>query len=245
MKNRLLRLSAATTPATVTARITDEDGDERNINIAGEHPLTLYVDKREIITLMTLGQMPEALAVGWLRNQQLITSLDDVEEVIVDWEVNVAAVRTRRGLKMSAEEERKTVTSGCGQGSMFSRLLENVETVQFNRSPLLNTAALRDMLRQLRERDTVYKTAGAVHGCALAAHDGERAHLLTFVEDIGRHNAVDAVSGWMWLNDVGGDDKVFYTTGRLTSEMVIKCAQMRIPYLVSHLLFSGGEYFSE
>ena len=270
MKHGLPRLSAAQIPATVVARVTDESGNERKTNIAGERPLTLYVDKREIITLMTLGQMPEALTIGWLRNQQMIESLDDVEEVIVDWEVDAAAVRTRHGLTTTAAEERKTITSGCGQGSMFSRLLENVEAVQFNRSPRLSVAVLQDLLRQIRERDTVYKAAGAVHGCALATHDGKTARILAFVEDIGRHNAVDTIAGWMWLNNISSDGKVFYTTGRLTSEMVIKCAQMRVPYLASrsgttqmgyeiankvgitmlgralnrrHLLFSGGEYF--
>ncbi|MGU9951545.1 MAG: formate dehydrogenase accessory sulfurtransferase FdhD [Gammaproteobacteria bacterium WSBS_2016_MAG_OTU1] len=262
-------LSCAQTPATVTTTAIDEDGVKRTVGIAGEYPLTLYVDGGEIVTLMTLGRMPEALAIGWLRNQRAIESIGELEEVIVDWEVNAVAVCTRAGdgLTMS---DKKTITSGCGQGTMFGDLMEEIDTVKFTRTQKFTAAVLANLLSLIREYDTVYKEAGAVHACALAAFDGEQCTIKIFVEDVGRHNAVDAIAGWMWLHDVCGDDKIFYTTGRLTSEMVIKCAQMQIPYLVSrsgltrmglevakktgitmigravnkrYLLFSGAEHF--
>lgn len=225
-------LSNETVAATLPVTVRREDGKTQTIDIAGERALALYVNKRELITLMTLGQMPEALAVGWLLSQRLIKHADDIEEVRVDWEVNAAAVYTRVPLQ-TPPDARRTVTSGCGQGTMFSRLMEEVETLTFKRAPLFTARALTSLLEQVRQRDTVYKRAGAVHACALAEQDGETASLLCFVEDIGRHNAADAIAGWMQLNAVRGDGKVFYTTGRLTSEMVIKCAQMGIPYLVS------------
>lgn len=255
---------------TIRTTVAGDSGRMQQIEIAGEHALGLYVDKRELVTLMTLGQMPEALAVGWLLSQRFIASAEEVEEVHVDWEVGVAAVYTHQGIA-SLLDERRTVTSGCGQGTMFTRLMEEVEAVQFKRMPLFGAPALFDLLQHIRAQDTVYKRAGAVHACALAEQDGRRTRLLCFVEDIGRHNAADAIAGWMQLNDVAGDGKVFYTTGRLTSEMVIKCAQMRIPYLVSrsgttamgyqvankvgltmlgrainrrYLLFSGAEHFA-
>lgn len=226
------RVSNSAIDPTLRVKVSGEGGKAQEVEIPGEHALSLYVDKRELITLMTLGQMPEALAIGWLLSQRLIACASEVEEVRVDWEVSAAAVYTRHGIAEQLDA-RRTVTSGCGQGTMFSRLMEEVEEVQFVRQPQFAAPALFDLLRLIRERDTVYKRAGAVHCCALAAQDGGTARLLCFVEDIGRHNAADAIAGWMQLNDISGSGKVFYTTGRLTSEMVIKCAQMRIPYLVS------------
>ena len=225
------KISRAQKSPVAQADAVDETGARRQTSIAGEEPLTLYADGREIITLMTLGMMPEELAVGWLRNQAAVESIADIEEVMVDWEVNAAAVWTRRGL--SPLSEKKTATSGCGQGTMFGDLMEKVEQVQFTRDRPLTAAGLTDLLSAIRGRDTVYKAAGAVHSCALAEARGDSCEVLVFAEDVGRHNAVDAIAGWMWLHDVGGGGKAFYTTGRLTSEMVIKCAQMEIPYLVS------------
>ena len=223
----------AAAPAVVEARVADENGEQKTVCIAGEYPLTLYVDKREVATLMTLGQMPAALAIGWLRNQQLITALDELEEVRVDWEAGAVAVYTRAGNFLANDDERRVITSGCGQGSMFAKLMDDIKNCEFKRGAPLAAAAVANLLAQLRERPTIYKNAGAVHGCALASHNGGEATPLCFVEDIGRHNAVDSIAGWMWLNNINGDDKIFYTTGRLTSEMVIKCAQMGAPYLVS------------
>lgn len=227
------RLTRSSAEETVEACVIDSDGRSRTVRLPGEYPLTLYVDRSELVTLMTLGQMPEALAVGYLRNQRLVGSLDEIVSVDVDWEVSAAAVVTRSGIA-GADLSRRTVTSGCGQGTMFGEALGDLDGVELSRGGPLRAGELRDVIARVRDLDTVYKEAGAVHGCGLFARCGEGPpELLLYVEDIGRHNAVDAIAGWMWLNGVGGEDKVFYTTGRLTSEMVIKCAQIRVPFLVS------------
>jgi FdhD protein len=197
-------------------------------SIAGEHPLTLYVDKREIVTLMTLGHAPEALVIGYLRNQRLVKSLDEIRAVQVDWETDAVAVTTRQRRKLALGK--RTVTSGCGQGTVFGDLMEEVDQIRLREDLKLTDESLFVLLDKVRRHETIYKQAGAVHGCALADTRGE---ILMFVEDVGRHNAVDAIAGFMWLDAIDGSDKVFYTTGRLTSEMVIKCVQMRIPFLVS------------
>jgi FdhD protein len=224
-------LTNAARPATFEVEAYNEAGEMVPTAIAGEHPLTLYLDKREIVTLMTLGHAPEALIIGYLRNQRLVDSVDDIASVQVDWETESAAVVTR-GRKKGIEERirKKTVTSGCGQGTMFGDLMEEVEKINLRKDVSLTDANLFALIEKVRKHETIYKQAGAVHGCALASTEGE---ILMFVEDVGRHNAVDAIAGFMWLDAIDGADKVFYTTGRLTSEMVIKCAQMRIPFLVS------------
>ena len=224
------KLTAARRPLTFEVEALNERGELLTSAIAGEHPLTIYVDKREVVTLMTLGQTPEALALGYLRNQRLAQSVDEIEAVQVDWETGAVAITTRRGIKGLKERMKKrTVTTGCGQGTVFGDLMEEIDAVQLRDDVRLEEETLYALLDAIRRHETVYKSAGAVHGCALA--DG--AHILYFVEDVGRHNAVDAIAGQMWLDGVDGSDKVFYTTGRLTSEMVIKAAQMRIPFLVS------------
>jgi FdhD protein len=264
-------LSDAARPATFTVSAHDEHGEQRDVAIAGEHPLTLYVDKRELVTLMTLGGAPEALAIGYLRNQRLIDRIEDIVSVQVDWDVDAVAVTTRNGLvDLEAKTAKKTTTTGCGQGTVFGDLMEEIDSVRLPAGATLTEAALFDLLDRVRLHETIYKQAGAVHGCALATNTPARAEILMFIEDVGRHNAVDAIAGRMWLDRLDGDDKIFYTTGRLTSEMVIKAAQMRIPFLVSrsgltqmghdiahkvgmtmigratnkhYLLFTGGERF--
>ncbi len=227
-------LTNAGRPATFTVEALNERGEALPTPIAGEHPLTLYVDKREIVTLMTLGQAPEALAIGYLRNQRLARSLDEIAAVQVDWETDSVAVKTRRGVKGLADKMKKrTVTTGCGQGTVFGDLMDEVESIKLRDDVQLSEETLYALLDLVRKHETIYKTAGAVHGCALATNDDGAAEIITFVEDVGRHNAVDAIAGQMWLEGVDGSDKIFYTTGRLTSEMVIKCAQMEIPFLVS------------
>jgi FdhD protein len=232
-------LTRAGRPLTYDVEAINERGEAVLQPIAGEHPLTLYVDKREIVTLMTLGQAPEALALGYLRNQRLARSLDEIAAVQVDWETDSVAVTTRAGLNgLDDMMKKRTVTTGCGQGTVFGDLMDEIDSVKLRDDVVLTDAALHALLEAVRLRETVYKSAGAVHGCALIENAAENAsdpaaRVLYFVEDVGRHNAVDAIAGQMWLDDVDGSDKVFYTTGRLTSEMVIKAAQMRIPFLVS------------
>lgn len=222
------QLTDAARPATFEVEAYNERGEMVPTSIAGEHPLTLYVDKREIVTLMTLGHAPEALVIGYLRNQRLVDSIDEIESVQVDWETDSAAVVTRA--KKELNIGKRTVTSGCGQGTVFGDLMEEVESIQLPKDVFLEDTDLFVLIENVRRYETIYKQAGAVHGCALATLKGE---ILMFIEDVGRHNAVDAIAGRMWLDGIDGSDKVFYTTGRLTSEMVIKCAQMRIPFLVS------------
>ena len=223
-------LSNAARPATFMVDALNETGAVEPTSIAGEHPLTLYVDKREIVTLMTLGAAPEALAIGYLRNQRLVKNIEDIISIQVDWDVNAAAVITKNGIADLAKKmEKRTVTTGCGQGTVFGDLMEEIDSIKLRDDVRLTEQTFFALLNEVRIHDTVYKQAGAVHGCALFQDN----KLLYFVEDVGRHNAVDAIAGMMWLDHVDGSDKTFYTTGRLTSEMVIKAAQMRIPFLIS------------
>ena len=264
-------LTDAARPSTFNVAAVDENGETRDTPIAGEHPLTVYVDKREILTLMTLGAAPEALAIGYLRNQRLLDKLEDIVSVQVDWEVNSVVINTRNGLKdLDARLGKRTTTSGCGQGTVFGDMMAEIDSVRLPPGAVLSRSTLYALLDRVRVHETIYKQAGAVHGCALATNGVGASEILYFVEDVGRHNAVDAIAGKMWLDRVDGGDKIFYTTGRLTSEMVIKAAQMGIPFLVSRsgltqmgyeiaqtvgitmigratgkhfLLFSGGERF--
>jgi len=227
-------LSDAARPSTFNVKSVDENGETRDTPIAGEHPLTLYVDKREILTLMTLGAAPEALAIGYLRNQRLLDRIEDIVSVQVDWDVNAVVITTRSGLKdLEAKLGKRTTTSGCGQGTVFGDLMEEIDSVRLPGDATLTRSTLYALLDRVRVHETIYKQAGAVHGCALATNSDGASEILYFVEDVGRHNAVDAIAGMMWLDRVDGGDKIFYTTGRLTSEMVIKAAQMGIPFLVS------------
>jgi FdhD protein len=227
-------LTEAARPSTFEVHAIDENGETRATSIAGEHPLTLYIDKHELLTIMTLGAAPEALAIGYLRNQRLLERIEDVVSVQVDWDVNAVAVTTRSGLKdLEAKTAKRTKTTGCGQGTVFGDLMDEIDAVRLPAGATLSRSALYALMERVRQHETIYKQAGAVHGCALATNNATSSEIIYFVEDVGRHNAVDAIAGRMWLDRVDGGDKIFYTTGRLTSEMVIKAAQMEIPFLVS------------
>jgi FdhD protein len=183
---------------------------------------------------MTLGSAPELLVLGYLRNQRLVESVADLDSITVDWEVNAAAVKTRAGIERFDEKTAKrVVTTGCGQGTIFGDLMGDLDKVRLpavdEASARLSQGALYGLLDAVRRQESTYKSAGSVHGCALF----RQSEMLLFVEDVGRHNAIDTIAGWMWLNEVDGADKIFYTTGRLTSEMVIKSAQMGVPIVVS------------
>jgi len=228
------KLTRASKPLTFEVEAINERGEAVPTPIAGEHPLTLYIDKREIVTLMTLGQAPEALAIGYLRNQRLVRSIDEIAAVQVDWETASVAITTRKPLKgLDEKMKKRTVTTGCGQGTVFGDLMEEIDSIKLREDVTLTEDALHALLEAVRRHEAIYKEAGAVHGCSLASNTPDGVEILYFVEDVGRHNAVDAIAGQMWLDAVDGSDKIFYTTGRLTSEMVIKAAQMRIPFLVS------------
>jgi FdhD protein len=219
--------------------IQDEYGDRRVIHIPVERPLTVFVDKRELVTLMTLGASPELLVLGWLINQRLVDSVAEVESVSVDWDVSAAAVRTRSGIAdLEARTARRVVTTGCGQGTVFGDAMEQLGAMRLPdaASARIRQGQLAAMLETMRQRNSVHRKAGSVHGCALfSCRDVGRggSEMLMFVEDVGRHNAIDTIAGWMAMHGVAGGDKVFYTTGRLTSEMVMKAAQMGVPIVVS------------
>ncbi len=227
----LPRLSAAAAPLTHEVASLNEFGEREIVSIPAERPLTVYVDKRELVTLMTLGAHPEWLVLGYLRNQRLVRAIEEVESVTVDWEVGAAAVKTRSGIDAIEERTaRRVVTTGCGQGSVFGGLMDEVDAIALPEASITQSQ-LYGIVNTIRLQESTYKSAGSVHGCALFR--GEQ--MLLFVEDVGRHNAIDTIAGWMWLNPAHaqGADKVFYTTGRLTSEMVIKSAQMGVPIVVS------------
>jgi FdhD protein len=231
---RTPRLSSAQAELTQEIEVVDEFGQHRRVSIPAERALTVFVDKRELVTLMTLGAAPELLVLGYLRNQRLVASVDEIESITVDWEVQAAAVRTRAGISdIEQKTAQRVVTTGCGQGTVFGGLMDDLAALQLppstDLSARLSQAALYGLLDAMRLQESTYKSAGSVHGCALFCQD----RLLHFVEDVGRHNAIDTIAGWMWMHGVDGGDKVFYTTGRLTSEMVIKSAQMGVPVIVS------------
>ena len=227
-------LTAASAPLTQEVSVRDEFGATRHISIPAERELTVFVDKRELVTLMTLGAAPELLVLGYLRNQRLVESVADIHSITVDWDVHAAAVKTRAGIERFDEKTAKrVVTTGCGQGTVFGDMMSDLASITLpaadEPAARLSQSTLYGLLNAMRLQESTYKSAGSVHGCALFRQD----QLLTFVEDVGRHNAIDTIAGWMWMNAVGGGDKIFYTTGRLTSEMVIKSAQMGVPVIVS------------
>ena len=224
-----LHLTHASAPLTHAVEVVNEFGEKYTLAIPAERALTVYVDKAELITLMTLGARPEWLVLGYLLNQRLVRSMDDIESITVDWEVAAAAVKTRSGIADLAQKTaRRVVTTGCGQGSVFGDMMDGLDQLTLP-DTRITQAELYAVVNAIRLQQSVYKTAGSVHGCALFA--GEE--MLLFVEDVGRHNAIDTIAGWMALSGVSPQGKVFYTTGRLTSEMVVKAAQMGIAVVIS------------
>jgi len=243
---------------TQTVTVTNEFGHHSSVSIPAERDLTVYVDNRELVTLMTLGAHPEWLVLGYLLNQRLVDSVDEIESITVDWEVNAASVKTRHGIdRIDERTAKRVVTTGCGQGSVFGSLMDEIDSIRLPDRSVLRQSQLYSIVNAIRLRESTYKSAGSVHACALFLDAG----LQLFVEDVGRHNAVDTIAGWMALNmgppitdthpmllaasplhgslpSDGFDSrseaqKVFYTTGRLTSEMVIKSAQMGVAVVVS------------
>jgi len=311
----LPRLTRAQAPLTCEIDAVNEFGEVQAVAIPAERALTVYVDKRELVTLMTLGAHPELLVLGYLRNQRLVKQATDIESVTVDWDVGAAAVKTRHGIENIEEKTAKrVVTTGCGQGSVFGGLMDEVDQIVLAADAHMTQAQLYTLVNTIRLKETTYKSAGSVHACALfklPAQAGGDPDMLLFVEDVGRHNAIDTIAGWMWMNtaptlvasrtalppegalrlrpgeagsaapaggegaptlvasrtalppegalrlrpgeagsaapaggegapaagvsptDPGLEGLVFYTTGRLTSEMVIKSAQMGVPMVVS------------
>ena len=268
------RLTQAKAPLTCEVDAVNEFGQHISVSIPAERALTVYVDKRELVTLMTLGAHPELLVLGYLCNQRLIKDVTDIESITVDWDVSAAAVKTRSGIADIEEKtSRRVVTTGCGQGSVFGGLMDDIEQIQLPVRTAMSQTQLYALVNTIRLKETTYKSSGSVHACALFGLAAGAPSMLLFVEDVGRHNAIDTIAGWMAMNmastlvasrtalppeealrlrtgEAGpaapaGKDKahmlvdrdpqglVFYTTGRLTSEMVIKSAQMGVPIVVS------------
>ncbi len=233
----LPRLTRAQAPLTCEIETVNEYGEQHAVSIPAERALTVYVDKRELVTLMTLGAHPELLVLGYLRNQRLVSDAREIESVTVDWDVGAAAVKTRHGITdIEKKTAHKVVTTGCGQGSVFGGLMDEVDQIALPADAHITQGQLYGLVNTIRLKETTYKSAGSVHACALFEMSGDEPEMLLFVEDVGRHNAIDTIAGWLWmqgdkLTDVAG--KLFYTTGRLTSEMVIKSAQMGVPIVVS------------
>jgi FdhD protein len=232
------RLTQARAELTRQISVVNEFGESSQVHIPAERALTVYLDKKELVTLMTLGASPECLVLGFLLNQRLIQSVSEIESVTVDCSLGegelgqpgVAAIKTRDGLSHAGPKTAaRVVTTGSGQGSVFGDLVSDIDAIQLPADAHISQATLYALVNAIRIQETTYKSSGSVHGCALF----KGSDMLMFVEDVGRHNAVDTIAGWMVMNDVSGHDKVFYTTGRLTSEMVIKSAQMGVPIAVS------------
>ncbi|HCH3377535.1 TPA: formate dehydrogenase accessory sulfurtransferase FdhD [Vibrio parahaemolyticus] len=214
---------------TIEVDVYDEYGEKLTKQIACERPLTVMLNWKEVVTLMTLGSRPEALVLGYLKNQSFLSDPAAIESVIIDWKTHSAAVITKENTEhLEGALKKKTVTSGCGQGTMYGNVMKQLENYQVPQVPL-KQSEIYSALEALTHYNDTYKKAGAVHGCAVCKGN----EVLSFVEDVGRHNAVDTLAGEMWLKEETGEDKIFYTTGRLTSEMVIKVAQMGIPVLLS------------
>jgi FdhD protein len=274
-------LTKARAPLTSEIDAVNEFGEQQKVSIPAERALTVYVDKRELVTLMTLGANPELLVLGYLRNQRLVRDVADIESITVDWDVGAAAVKTRHGIEDIEEKTaHRVVTTGCGQGSVFGGLMDEVDQIALPEEAAITQSQLYSLVNTIRLKETTYKSAGSVHACALFSTASGESDMLLFVEDVGRHNAIDTIAGWMWMNEAPtlptpcgslppegalrlrpgkagsaalagaeADDSaahavpdaaastasglVFYTTGRLTSEMVIKSAQMGVPVVVS------------
>jgi FdhD protein len=213
----------------------DQSGASVEARVVTEAPLTLYLNAQEIVTMMTIGDHPDLLAVGYLRNQNMLRADDRVTGVDHDEELGVVVVRTERATDYEGKLKKKVRTSGCAQGTVFGDVMAGFEEITLAPDAVLKTSWLYALTKAINTTPSLYLTAGAIHGCVLC--EGDRP--LVYMEDVGRHNAVDKIAGWMWLNGVSPRDKIFYTTGRLTSEMVIKTVMMEIPILVSRSGFTA------
>jgi FdhD protein len=213
----------------------DQTGAEVEAHVVHERPLTIYLNRQEIVTAMTIGDHPDWLAVGYLLNQGMLRPDDEITAIDYDADLEVIVVRTVRETNFEEKMKKKTRTSGCAHGTVFGDMMENFETIKLSRDAVIRTSWLYALTRKINTAPSLYLKAGAIHGCVLCQTDKP----LVYLEDVGRHNAVDKIAGWMFLNKVSPHDKIFYTTGRLTSEMILKCAAMRIPILVSRSGFTA------
>jgi FdhD protein len=213
----------------------DQEGRPIETTVVVERPLTLFLNGQEIVTMMTIGDHPDCLAVGYLLNQNMLRADDAVTAIDYDGDLETVVVRTRRKTDFEKKLRKKTLTSGCAQGTVFGDLMEKFDEIRLDEAAILKTSWLYALSRKINTAPSLYLAAGAIHGCVLCEADRP----LLYMEDVGRHNAIDKIAGYMRLNRIGPEGKIFYTTGRLTSEMVIKTVQMRIPILISRSGFTA------
>lgn len=213
----------------------NENGDEVRVNVVTEKPLTLYLNAQEIVTMMTIGDHPDLLAIGYLLNQNMLKQDDEITAIDYDDDLGVVVVRTARQTNYETVLKKKTRTSGCAQGTVFGDVMDGFDDIKLNTETRLKTSDLYTLTKTINTTPSLYLSAGAIHGCVLC----ENGKALVYMEDVGRHNAVDKIAGWMHQNNETPDNKIFYTTGRLTSEMVIKTVMMNIPILVSRSGFTA------
>ena len=219
---------------TETIECLNESGENIKLPVVKEVPLTIYLNRQEIVTAMTLGDMPDLLAVGYLLNQNMLKRDDVISEIDYDEELQVVIVRTERKTNYEKKMEKKIRTSGCAVGTVYGDIMDDFSSVNLDKKTKINTSWIYTISKKVNTRPSLYLKAGALHGCVLCKNDSP----MIYVEDVGRHNAVDKIAGWMFLNKEKANDKIFYTTGRLTSEMVIKTVQMGIPILISRSGFT-------
>jgi FdhD protein len=213
----------------------DQNGREAEQRVVTERPLTIFLNGQEIVTAMTIGDHPEWLAVGYLLNQGMLTAREAITGIDHDAELDVVVVRTAAATNFEEKLKKKIRTSGCAQGTIFGDLVESIANIELAKDARIRTSWLYALTRKINTRPSLYLAAGAIHGSVLCQEDRP----LIYIEDVGRHNAVDKIAGYMMLHGIGPDDKIFYTTGRLTSEMILKCVTMRVPILVSRSGFTA------
>ena len=213
----------------------DENQKSITTNVVTEKPMTLFLNKQEIVTMMTIGDHPEMLGLGYLVNQNILKQNDEIEKIEYDDEIDVVVVRTKGDTQFEATQQKRIKTSGCAQGTIFADVIDSFNECELNQNTQLKTSWLHQLTHKINTTPSLYLNAGAIHGCVLCKENKP----IVYMEDVGRHNAVDKIAGWMKLNDEIGDDKIFYTTGRLTSEMVIKTVMMKIPILISRSGFTA------
>ncbi len=236
MREFLVRPDPSDTRLVERVAGTDQDGKPIETSVPVERPLTLFLNGREIVTMMTVGDYPDCLAVGYLLNQNMLKADDTITGIDVDEETETVVVRTARQTDFEDKLRKKTLTSGCAQGTVFGDLMEKFDEIELPKDAVLRTSWIYALSKKINLTPSLYLEAGAIHGCVLCEEDRP----LVYMEDVGRHNAIDKIAGYMHLHKIGPGGKTFYTTGRLTSEMVIKCVQMRIPILISRSGFTAS-----
>ena len=233
MKEFTLRPDPEDPRLSVRLEALDQNGERIETSVVTERPITLYLNDQEIVTLMTIGDHPELLAVGYLLNQNMLRPSDEVEAV--QYDEDLISVRTKRKTNYEEKLKKRVQTSGCGQGTVFGDIMDEFRGIELNPRAIVKTSWLYALQKKINTTPSLYLKAGAIHGCVLCKQDKP----LVYIEDVGRHNAVDKIAGYMYLNNIKPDDKLFYTTGRLSSEMIVKTVKMRIPVLLSRSGFTA------